>query len=179
MDTTSTLTLLSFKTLEKLPSSSSMTVTMTDHSRCWLSPAQALKLVQSLALLVRALCLDQSDLDSIIAQEISSVELIVAEESHTQDPPDLGLPDLHKVINVLSSGTAIAFIAYMISTWIVFMTWINAASDIISTSTSSLSYAFTATTGVVNDTIFHICQSNITAFMHITMTAGWVAMIQE
>eukprot|EP00961_Rhodomonas_salina_P093784 1261694-Rhodomonas_salina.1 len=50
-------------------------------------------------------------------------------------------------------------------------------SDIISTSTSLLSYAFTATTGVANDTIFHIRRSNIAAFMHITMTAGWVTMI--
>eukprot|EP00961_Rhodomonas_salina_P184153 2486683-Rhodomonas_salina.1 len=112
---------------------------------------------------------DTSDLDSIIAQEISRV---VAEESHVlQDSPDL-----HEVIDVLASGTAIAFIAHVISTWIVFMTQIN-VSDIISTLTSCLSYAFTASTGVMNDTIFHICQSNIAAFMHIMMTAGWVTMI--
>eukprot|EP00961_Rhodomonas_salina_P040253 540921-Rhodomonas_salina.1 len=83
------------------------------------------------------------------------------------------------VIDVLTSGTAISFIAYVISTWIVFMTWIN-ASDIISTSTSCISYAFkvTATMGVTvaNDTTFHICRSNIAAFMQITMTAGWVTM---
>eukprot|EP00961_Rhodomonas_salina_P033419 449564-Rhodomonas_salina.1 len=56
----STLTLSSFETLEKQPSSLLMTAMMTDHSRFWLPPAQALKLAQSLALLVRALRLDQS-----------------------------------------------------------------------------------------------------------------------
>eukprot|EP00961_Rhodomonas_salina_P031965 430701-Rhodomonas_salina.1 len=35
-----------------------------------------------------------------------------------------------------------------------------------------------ATTGVVSDTIFHIHQSNIAAFMHITLTAGWVTRSQ-
>eukprot|EP00961_Rhodomonas_salina_P031966 430701-Rhodomonas_salina.2 len=70
---------------------------------------------------------DTSDLDSIITQKISSVDSIVSEEPQTQDPPDI-----HKVIDVLASGTAIAFIAYVISMWIVFITQIN-VSDIIST----------------------------------------------
>eukprot|EP00961_Rhodomonas_salina_P134414 1807986-Rhodomonas_salina.1 len=109
-----------------------------------------------------------SDLDSTITQEISSVESIVAEESHVVLDP----PDCHEVVNVLASVTAITFIAYVTSTWIVFMTRIN-VSDMISTSTSHLSHAFTATMGVANDTIFHIRQSNIAAFMQI----GWVAMI--
>eukprot|EP00961_Rhodomonas_salina_P177389 2391960-Rhodomonas_salina.1 len=115
---------------------------------------------------------DISDLDSIIAQEISSVESVAVEESRTA----LDSPDLHEVVDALASVTAIAFIAYVTSTWIVFMTRIN-VSDIISTSTSLLSHAFTATAGVANDTIFHIRRSNIAAFMHITMTTGWVAMI--
>eukprot|EP00961_Rhodomonas_salina_P237268 3207086-Rhodomonas_salina.1 len=64
---------------------------------------------------------DISDLDSIIAQEISSVESIVVEESHTV----LDSPDLHEVVDALASVTAITFITYVTSTWIVFMTRIN------------------------------------------------------
>eukprot|EP00961_Rhodomonas_salina_P167748 2261166-Rhodomonas_salina.1 len=160
--------------LEKSPLPLPTTATTMDHRSSWPPPAQAPKSAQSLALLVQARSWDQLTSPTLTPSSLkkSQIESIVVEESHAV----LDSPDLHEVVDTLASLTAIAFIAYVTSTWIVFMTQIN-VSDMISTSTSCLSHAFTATAGVANDTIFHIRRSNIAAFMHITMTTGWVAMI--